>query len=118
MKLLIVDDSELLLERLSKLLSDIENLEIVGTAQNSVVGEELVEVFNPDAVIVDIHMPGGGFNLLEKIKKKSSKTIVCIYTNYPHIQYRDKAKELGADYFFNKSTESASLYETIKSIAA
>ena len=114
MKLLIVDDSELLLDRVVSLLADIDNLEIVGTVQNSLLGEELVEELNPDLVISDIHMPGGGgFSLLEHVKSSHPEVIICIYTNYPHEQYRDKAMDLGADYFFHKSTETNKLYDTI-----
>lgn len=118
MRLLIVDDSEILIDRLSKLLSDLTNLEIIGSAQNSLLGEKLTEELNPDVIISDIRMPGGGgFDLLEKIKAKFPHIIVFIYTNYPHEQYRNKAMQLGADYFFYKTEETEKLYETFSNIA-
>lgn len=115
MRVLIVDDSEILIDRLSKLLSSITNLEIVGSAQNSLIGAKLVKDLNPDVVIADIRMPGGGgFDLLTKVKAQFPNVVVCIYTNYPNSQYRDKALLLGADYFFYKTKEAEKLYETFE----
>lgn len=117
MRLIIVDDSEILIDRLTILLSNLNNLEIVGTAQNSLFGEKLIGELNPDIVISDIHMPGGGgFELLEKVKEKYPNVMVCIYSNFPYEEYRKKAMSLGADYFFYKTDESDKLYDTLKEI--
>jgi len=53
-----------------------------------------------------------GINVLRKIKKQSPETVVVILTNYPYAAYRKHCTELGADFFFDKSTE----FEKIKSI--
>jgi hypothetical protein len=37
-------------------------------------------------------------------------------TNYPYPQYRKKCMELGADYFFKKSTEFENVMETLKQL--
>ncbi|MBU1101782.1 MAG: response regulator [Bacteroidetes bacterium] len=114
MKLLIVDDSILLQERLAGMIGEIEGIEICGTAGNTLEGFELTKKLNPDIITVDISMPGGGgIKLLEKIKDYNANIIVIILTNYPYQEYKDKCFELGADYLFSKMKEIDSFMEVI-----
>jgi len=117
MKLLIVDDSELLQDRLATLFSDIENLEIVGKAENALEGKILINDLNPDLLLTDIRMPGGGgIQLIESLKSDYPDLIKIVYTNYPYPQYEEKCREIGVDYFFHKGTEAEELYETVKKL--
>ena len=117
MTILISDDSVILQGRLLQLFEEINGVEVVGTATNTQEAKIKIDDLQPDFVITDIKMPGGGgLELLEYIKTKHPSIIVCIFTNYPYIQYEEKAKELGAEYFFHKTTESDELYNTISSL--
>ena len=67
---------------------------------------ESISRLQPDAVILDIRMPGGsGIDVLKKIKKNYPSTLVIMFTNYPTAQYRKRCLDLGTDFFFDKSTE-------------
>jgi two-component system LytT family response regulator len=58
MRVLLVDDEDLALDRLRTFFNDIEGVEIVGQAQN---GDEALEAIGrlvPDLVLLDIQMPG------------------------------------------------------------
>ena len=69
----------------------------------------------PDVVILDIHLPGSsGIEVLEAIKKDKPAPIVIMFTNYPYPQYRKRCMDLGADFFFDKSTEHEKLTEVFK----
>ncbi len=117
MKLLIVDDSELLQDRLAILLSDIENLEIVGRAENALDGKILIDELNPDLLLTDIRMPGGGgIELIENLKSDYPNLIKIVYTNYPYPQYENKCRDIGADYFFHKGSDANELYNTIEKL--
>lgn len=106
MRILIVDDSELLRDRLRSSIEAIKNTKIVGEASS---GDEALKLFseqNPDFVILDIRMPEmSGIAVLQKIKEAGSKAIVCVLTNYPYLQYKQKCMEGGADYFFDKNQD-------------
>ncbi len=115
MRILIADDSELLRVRLVDMLSEIEGIEIIGQAQNSLDAIESIERLNPHVVILDARMPqGNGIKVLEEIKKNLQSPKVIIFSNYPYPQYRKRCMELGADFFFDKSTEFEKLVDTVK----
>ncbi len=114
MKVVVVDDSDLVRERLTSMLSGLEDVEVVGEAEDALEGTSVVREFNPDAVILDIKMPvGNGMDVLRNIKKSNPWIKVIILTNYPYDQYRKKCMELGAEYFFDKSTEFKRVPEVI-----
>jgi DNA-binding NarL/FixJ family response regulator len=115
MRVFIADDSEILRVRLVKMLSEIEGVEIVGQAQESLEAIEFIQEFNPQIVILDIRIPPtNGIEVLEAIKKDDESPKVIMFTNYPYPQYREKCMGLGADYFFDKSTEFEKLVDTVK----
>jgi DNA-binding NarL/FixJ family response regulator len=115
MRIFIADDSEMLRVRLVNMLSEIEGIEIIGQAQDSLAAIESIEELNPHVVILDIRMPqGDGIKVLEAVKKSLQSPKVIIFTNYPYPQYRKKYMDLGADFFFDKSTEFEKLVDTVK----
>ncbi|HDZ59008.1 MAG TPA: response regulator transcription factor, partial [Ignavibacteriales bacterium] len=100
----IADDSPLVRERLGNMLSEDPNINIVGLARDSLEALSFVEYKKPDAVVLDIRMPGAnGIEVLKKIKKMSPSTVVIILTNYPGSQYKTMCYKSGVDYFFDKS---------------
>ncbi len=115
MRIFIADDSELLRVRLVDMLSEIEGIEIIGQAQNSLDAIESIERLNPHVVILDVRIPqGNGIKVLEEIKKNLKPPKVIIFTNYPYPQYQKVYMDAGADFFFNKSTEFEKLIDTVK----
>ena len=115
MRLFIADDSEILRVRLVDMLSEIEGIEIIGQAQESLDAIESIQKLNPHVVILDIQMPQvNGIKVLEAIKKNNHHLKVIIFTNYPYPQYRKRCMDLGADFFFDKSTEFEKLIDTVK----
>lgn len=114
MKVVIADDSKVLIDHLSEMLADIDGINIIGKAidTDSAITTILDKV--PDVAIVDIKMPGkGGIHVLEEIKAQNKDIKVIIFTNYPYHQYREKAYKTGADYFFDKSGEMELMLETL-----
>ena len=113
-KVLIVDDSSLLRERLKDALSEIDGIEIIGEAQDKYEAINSIGKLNPDVVILDIRMPkGNGFEVLHNVKKDRPSCVVIIFTNYPYPQYRKKCMEAGADFFFDKSMEFEKIPEVL-----
>lgn len=103
---LIADDSPLVRERLKNMLIATPNVNVIGLARDSLEALSFIEYKKPDAVILDIRMPGAnGIEVLKKIKNICPSTVVIILTNYPGSQYKAMCYKLGVDYFFDKSNE-------------
>jgi DNA-binding NarL/FixJ family response regulator len=117
-RVLIVDDSKIVCKGLQQMLSNIDDVEIVGQAHNAQDAITSISDSTPDVVILDIRLPGlNGIDVLKDIRTKKLPIRVIMLTNYPYPQYRKKCEELGADYFFDKVTEIEEIPKVIEELA-
>lgn len=119
MKVVIIDDSALFRERFNELLNHIRNIEVIGEAVNGLKGLQLIEETKPDLAFIDIRMPEmNGIELLRKIRKQGVDVKICIMTNYPSKQYKDRCLKEGADFFFDKNLDIKLISDSISKLAA
>ena len=103
MRVLLADDSDLILERLKEVLCSIEHVEIVASLRNGNETLEAIKVLKPELAIVDIKMPGlNGLEVLNEIRKDNKSIKFIVLTLFASDYYRQLADIAGADYFFNK----------------
>lgn len=106
MKVLIADDSGLILDRLEEMLSMHKQAEIVASLKNGTEALEALRTLKPDLAIIDIKMPGlSGLEILNEIRKYDDTIKFIILTFYTSDYYRQQAIQAGADYFFNKADD-------------
>ena len=102
----IVDDSSVVRDRLAQLIAELPGVRIVGHADIAFEAIQAIRRLRPQCVVLDISMPGGsGMYVLETIKREQPGLIVIMLTNFAHDQYRQKCLQLGADHFFDKTSE-------------
>ncbi len=117
MKIFIVEDSAIVRGRIIEVLFGIEGVEITGIAGEPMEAIRSIQKQNPDVIILDLKLYGGsGIDVLEKIKGDNPSIFVIVITNYAYPQYRERCMELGADYFFDKSTEFDKITEVVTSL--
>jgi DNA-binding NarL/FixJ family response regulator len=113
----IVDDSQVMRDRLTESLADVSGVEIVGQSGDSLEALDSVRKLHPNVVILDIRLPRrSGIEVLKDIKREPSAPIVIMITNYPYRQYRQGCMSAGADYFFSKIDEFERIRETLSQI--
>ena len=72
---LIADDSSLIRERLVGILFAINGIDTIAQAKDTSEAKNKIVELNPDIVILDIRMPGGGgFEVLRTMKEKNIKS--------------------------------------------
>jgi DNA-binding NarL/FixJ family response regulator len=105
-KVLIIDESALVRERIRQLLSGVQGLEVTAEAQRTERGVALAKRLRPDVVIVDVHLRAGrGIELLREMKRARPTPRIIVLTNEAYPEIRNRCLAAGADYFFDKSTE-------------
>ncbi len=78
-KVMIIDDSAVVRQTLTSLLSEEKDLEVIDTAQNPIFGEKKIAKNKPDVLILDIEMPQmDGLTFLKKLMSENPiPTIIC-----------------------------------------
>jgi len=103
MRILLADDSVLILERLQQMLTIFPQVEIVGSLKNGNEALQAIKILKPDLAILDIKMPGlSGLEVLTEIRKVDKTVKFIILTLYSSDFYKQMAIQSGADYFFSK----------------
>lgn len=114
-RLCIVDDHSFIRESLHTILSGLEDLQVVGMAEDGEQALELCGRLKPDVVLMDLEMPNlDGIHATKMIKKKWPDIRVLILSTF---QSTERAKEIirnGADGYVLKSIDSRELAESIR----
>jgi DNA-binding NarL/FixJ family response regulator len=113
----LVDDSDLVRRRLVDMLSELEDVEIVGQTGDPEEAQAEIRRLSPDVVVMDIKLPGkNGIEVLRDIKKEMSTPLVIMLTNYPYTQYRRECTDAGADHFLYKATEFEKINDILRQL--
>ncbi|MDI6765655.1 MAG: response regulator transcription factor [Bacteroidota bacterium] len=116
--ILIIDDSTIIRERLVNRLEQLPGVRLIEQAKDKVSALAVLQRMHPEIAIIDIQLPdGNGIDILGKIKKENCSTVVIVLTNYPYSVIRKRCLELGADYFFDKSTEFEKIFDVLDKIS-
>lgn len=116
--ILIIDDSPLIVKRLTDLLNELPNIEWIKQAGNYDEGLQSIKDSNPDIVLLDINLPDkSGIDLLRFCREENIPLKIVIITNQANEFYRKLCIKLGADYFIDKSKDFEQITQVIAAIA-
>ena len=105
-RVLIVDDSALIRQLLSTLLSSDPEIEVVGTAGDPLIARERIKALNPDVITLDVEMPNmDGVTFLRKIMTLRPMPVIMVSTlTQAGAEITLEALEIGAVDFIAKPT--------------
>lgn len=108
LRVLLVEDSTLLLRTLSATLQELEHFEVVATARSEesarVVMRSSPNAF--DVIVVDIFLASGsGLGVLGAAKTLNPHAHIVVLTNYATLEVRKSCVALGADRVFDKTRQ-------------
>jgi len=115
----IADDSVVVRGKLKEALEENGAMQVIGESGDAVQAIAEIRSLDPQAVIIDIRMPGGGgLPVLLDIKTRTPARIAIILTSFPYQEYRDAYLAAGADYFFDKIKDTSQMIETLAGLAS
>ena len=118
-KILLVDDVESVRKGLCTILQLMDDIKIVGEADNGLEAVRLAEQLKPDVILMDLTMPKlDGFEATRRIKGEHPEIGVILFSIHDDVMTRERACAAGADAFVEKEAETQSLIEAIREVGA
>lgn len=111
-KTIIIDDEQLARQRIKRLLTQYDEVDVIAEAENGLEGLELIHHHQPDLIFLDIEMPVlNGFEMLAKLNYQPKVVFTTAYD-----QYAIKAFDEGSIDYLLKPIETERLDKTIKKL--
>jgi len=118
MKILLVDDHQILLDGLAFLLSRDKTITEVKAVNSVKSALEVLEKFTPDVLVSDISIPGeGGIPFVEKLKRKHSDLKVIFLSMHEEPYLVRNALAAGAEGYVLKKNAHAELLSAISEVS-
>lgn len=118
-RVVIADDHAIVRKGLVQIISETNDISVIGEAGN---GNELLEkiaALNLDVVVMDIEMPGkSGWDVMIQLKIEWPRLPVIILSIFPEEDYAVKFFQAGASGYLNKSAAPELLVEAIRKVAS
>jgi two-component system OmpR family response regulator len=118
LSVLLVEDSQLLADRLREAILTVQGTQLVGTVDSEAAAVQILAAQAVDVVLLDLHLRGGtGFGVLRAISSGGAGNVVAIVlTNHDLGEYRRAAAALGARHFLDKLRDFDRLPELLQQI--
>lgn len=119
MRVMVVEDSAHVRERLVGLLREVPGVDVVGEAGDAEQAIDMAAALRPDLVTLDLELASGsGFSVLRSTRASVPPPVVVILSNHASQSLRRRCLGAGADYFFDKSLEFDALTDTVAGLVA
>ena len=118
MRILIADDHHLTRAGLKAALEPAEDVTVVGEADNGLEALEMVRRLDPDAMILDIEMPGlTGTEVARRLRSEGAPTRILALSAYDEPEYVYGLLDAGASgYLMKEEADAAMVLEALRGI--
>lgn len=116
-KVLLVDDHELVRMGIKRLLQDVHGMKVVGEAGTGEEAVILAKELNPDVVIMDVQMPGiGGLEATRKMIRHNPDHKILALTIYEDEPYPSRLLQAGASGYITKGCDPEEMIRAVRII--
>lgn len=117
LRVVLVDDENVIRSALATMLSLEEDLQVVGEASSVADGSSLAATERPDVAVLDLQLPDGdGLELAERIAAASPATRCLILTSHARPGYLKRALAQGVLGFLPKTTSAEQLARAVRTV--
>jgi DNA-binding NarL/FixJ family response regulator len=113
-KVLVADDDQVFVESLRALIDRQPELEVVGEAHNGLEAIDLTDSLDPDAVVIDLHMPlVDGVTAVARLRRDHPNICLIVLTGDADPKLHRAASDAGADAVLEKSELAQGLIDRL-----
>ncbi len=117
-KVLVVDDHDLIRAGIARMLADDPHISVVGEADSGEDAIALVRKLEPDVVLMDLKMPGmGGLEATRRICKMAGRTRVVVVSALVDDPYVARVMDSGAAAYVSKNSHISEMIRAIRLVA-
>ncbi|GIX22523.1 MAG: DNA-binding response regulator [Gammaproteobacteria bacterium] len=118
-RVLIVDDHDLVRAGIVRLLQDVADIEVVGECGSGEEALTACQTLNPDIVLLDLHMPGmGGMEAARRIVDRFRNTKVIVLTAESEAPISRHTLKCGVAGYVTKGTGIGEMVKAIRTVRA
>src|SRR6185369_54311 len=116
-RIVLVDDHNIMRTGVRLILEQHKDMEIVGEAEDGERGLALIKQLQPDIALVDVHMPGiSGVELTERVRRAKLPVRIVILTVASEATYPRRLLEAGASGYLTKGCPADELIKAIRQV--
>jgi two-component system, NarL family, invasion response regulator UvrY len=118
-KLLLVDDHELVRTGIQRILEDVSDFSVVGVAVNGEDAVKFCRKHSPEIVLMDMSMPGmGGLEATKQILRFCEQVRIIVLSVHKENPIPAKVMQMGAFGYLTKDSDPEEMIRAIRKVAA
>ena len=116
-RVLLVDDHELVRTGIKRLLEDVEDIQVVGEAESGEAAIEKVREDAPDVVLMDVSMPGiGGMEATRRLMRMQPDLKIITLTIHADNPFPIRLIKAGAKGYLTKGSKPEEMLRAIREV--
>lgn len=118
-RVLLVDDHQVLRDGLRVLLEGEEDMQVVGEADTAEAAIRMASEAQPDVAVMDLGLPGGsGLDAIQEIRRRQLPVRIVVLSMHRGRELVMRAIEAGSDGYVPKASAHTDLLQAIRSVHA
>lgn len=117
-RIVVADDHPVVRDGVRSMLAGVPDFDVVGEAASGPEAVAVVAATDPDVVVMDLRMPGGGgVDAVRRLVADGARAAVLVLTTYDTDADTIAAIEAGATGYLLKDTPAAALFDAVRATA-